>query len=597
MAVNQIKTRILNKYDILANYSTFKPLKGEICIAEVATVQKPNEIAAGFDGQTYDERPIVGIKVGDGQHTFAELPWVQAAAGDVTARMKEFTGEADIDAAIAALTSGRKLATVAELNALSEEFASVKATVNHAEHGNTALKSAIDTLSSDKVNKSFAEDADATDKLVKETTVDSKITTAKGELNLAIQGVQSNVDKLADGAVKTNTEAITGINAKIGEVEYTGASMTAAIAALQASVGDSSEGLGSQVSALKETVGDATKGLVKDVADLKQADTNMSGRVDGIEGRVKANEDKLAGIDGTVADSISAVNATATEALGKANTLIGSDSNDSNKSVREIAIAVLTEKLIPENADAARDTLEEIAAWIQSHPNDASAMNAAITAVKINLGYTGENYATAPDTVDKRIADAISALETKINITNYVDKTTHKEATDAIAGLTAKVDTGDKNVSKYVEDYVAAELAEYANSGALHSVEARVEAIEKAPYATESYADGKASAAQAAAEATAKAELDKLSGYAENETATTVKANAEGIASLNTTVKALVENDGNDGIVSAVTQNTETGKISVAHKKITMDEMDENEVFVFYCGNASGYDANFQVTL
>jgi hypothetical protein len=203
----QIKTRILNKYDILANYSTFKPLKGEICIAEVATVQNPNEIATGFDGETYDKRPIVGIKVGDGQHTFAELPWIQAAAGDVTARMKQFAGEADIDAAIAAL-EGRKLATVEELNKLSEDFGSVKATVNHAEHGNAALKSDIDALSSNKVDKSVAEAATETDKLVKKSTVTADINAAKSELNTAIQDVQTSVNNLKNTEVADNTEAI-----------------------------------------------------------------------------------------------------------------------------------------------------------------------------------------------------------------------------------------------------------------------------------------------------------------------------------------------------------------------------------------------------
>ena len=88
----QIKTRILNKYDLLANYSTFTPLRGEICIAEVTST------TPSFDGTK--PAPIVGIKVGDGTHTFAELPWIQAVAGDVTAEIKALTGVADIDTKI-----------------------------------------------------------------------------------------------------------------------------------------------------------------------------------------------------------------------------------------------------------------------------------------------------------------------------------------------------------------------------------------------------------------------------------------------------------------------------------------------------------------
>ena len=63
------------------------------------------------------------------------------------------------------------------------------------------------------------------------------------------------------------------------------------------------------------------------------------------------------------------------EVAGKVNTLIG---DDSGKSVRAIANEELAAKLIGENAKESLDTLEEIAAWIQAHPDDAAAMNAAI---------------------------------------------------------------------------------------------------------------------------------------------------------------------------------------------------------------------------
>lgn len=64
-------------------------------------------------------------------------------------------------------------------------------------------------------------------------------------------------------------------------------------------------------------------------------------------------------------------------------TLVG---QDKNKSVRDIAVEELAKQLIPENANEALDTLEEIAAWIQNHPDDASAMNADIEELKKNMG-------------------------------------------------------------------------------------------------------------------------------------------------------------------------------------------------------------------
>ena len=71
----------------------------------------------------------------------------------------------------------------------------------------------------------------------------------------------------------------------------------------------------------------------------------------------------------------------------KITTLIGSDAN---KSVRTIANEELAAQLIPEHAKEALDTLAEIAAWIQNHPDDAAAMNSKITALE---GVVGDSTA------------------------------------------------------------------------------------------------------------------------------------------------------------------------------------------------------------
>lgn len=64
-----------------------------------------------------------------------------------------------------------------------------------------------------------------------------------------------------------------------------------------------------------------------------------------------------------------------TELQGKVNTLIDADTD---KSVRDIAVDVLTETLVSETATEAYDTLAEMSAWIKSHPEDAAAMNTTI---------------------------------------------------------------------------------------------------------------------------------------------------------------------------------------------------------------------------
>lgn len=80
-------------------------------------------------------------------------------------------------------------------------------------------------------------------------------------------------------------------------------------------------------------------------------------------------------------------------------TLIGADTG---KSVRTIANEELAAQLIPANAQEALNTLSEIAAWIQSHPEDAAAINEAITALQAKVDTTG--------TVSAAITAAITAL-------------------------------------------------------------------------------------------------------------------------------------------------------------------------------------------
>ncbi len=98
----------------------------------------------------------------------------------------------------------------------------------------------------------------------------------------------------------------------------------------------------------------------------------------------------------------------ATEA-GKIATLIGSDTA---KSVRTIANEELAAQLIPSTAQESLDTLQEIAAWIQSHPGDASAMNTAITNLQTLVGTLPQD--TTATTVVGYITAEIAALSQTI---------------------------------------------------------------------------------------------------------------------------------------------------------------------------------------
>ena len=91
-------------------------------------------------------------------------------------------------------------------------------------------------------------------------------------------------------------------------------------------------------------------------------------------------------------------------------TLIGSDTA---KSVRTIANEELAAQLIPSSAKESLDTLQEIAAWIQDHPDDASAMNQAISDLSALVGELPST--TTATTVVGYITAEIAALAQQIS--------------------------------------------------------------------------------------------------------------------------------------------------------------------------------------
>ena len=86
MAEKILNTRIQLKYDSYAEWDkvkdSFTPKKGELCIVELAAPATADQTNAEV------QHPIL-FKVGDGEHTFAQLPWVSALAADVYAWAKQ----------------------------------------------------------------------------------------------------------------------------------------------------------------------------------------------------------------------------------------------------------------------------------------------------------------------------------------------------------------------------------------------------------------------------------------------------------------------------------------------------------------------------
>jgi len=114
--------------------------------------------------------------------------------------------------------------------------------------------------------------------------------------------------------------------------------------------------------------------------------------------------------DGTWAEVVGSLSPEDIQAIqdlqSQVDILIGDNPADEGKSVREI----LADVLVPENAKASLDTLEEIAAWIQDHPDDVASINADIQDLQSRVSdlegiINGENG-------DPGLEDRVSSLET-----------------------------------------------------------------------------------------------------------------------------------------------------------------------------------------
>ena len=250
----------------------------------------------------------------------------------------------------------------------------------------------------------------------------------------------------------------------------------------------------SKINALDATV--ETAAIPKNQDGIHVKITEVDGKLTAVEAEIEVSNEINAAKDaleakigtvaegktlaGLIAENATAINDHKTAVDAKVTTLIGSDVN---KSVRTIANEELAAQLIPSNAAESLDTLQEIAAWIQNHPGDASAMNSAIKALKTKteLGkYTPEGqseaveYATVKayvEAVKKELAtnatglegrvkaneDAIATINGNSNTTGSINK--------ALADAKAYTDNKTQSMSNQeIETIIAAAKAQQPQS-------------------------------------------------------------------------------------------------------------------------------------
>ena len=250
----------------------------------------------------------------------------------------------------------------------------------------------------------------------------------------------------------------------------------------------------SKINALDATVETAAIPENKDGIHVKI--TEVDGKLTAVEAEIEVSNEINAAkaaleakigtvaegktLAGLIADNATAIEDHKTAVDTKVTTLIGSDAD---KSVRKIANEELAAQLIPANAAESLNTLQEIAAWIQDHPGDASAMNSAIGILqkKTKLGeYTPEGqseaveYATVKayvEAVKKELAtnatglegrvkaneDAIATINGNSNTTGSINK--------ALADAKAYTDNKTQSMSNQeIETIIAAAKAQQPQS-------------------------------------------------------------------------------------------------------------------------------------
>lgn len=281
-------------------------------------------------------------------------------------------------------------ATLSEFMASVEgDFSGVKGRLDVIEgEGNGSIKAAVAT------EKSRAEGQEAAIRS-EFAAADTALGTAiRGEMSADKAELQGKIDLKANSAdVYTKTEANGLLNVKANAADvYNKTDIDGKVTTINGLISAETAAREGAVESLQGQINNlVTNAITIDEAEGdKYVEVNLNGTAyevkskgiddaisTAVSGETALREAAVAGVQ----KDVDAVSATVTA-------LIGSDvpaEGEAQKSIRTIANEELAKQLIPEDAAEALDELKEIAAWIQSHPGDASAMNAAIEANATNL--------------------------------------------------------------------------------------------------------------------------------------------------------------------------------------------------------------------
>ena len=246
--------------------------------------------------------------------------------------------------------------------------------------------------------------------------VKTALTEAYQGADTALDGKIDTINKTIGGGFSTANTITTSVNAldaRIDKLEAISAATKSALQKVEVSPATDDSKYITFTNSVSGTTG-------KVVADIIIGSVAKDGSGDGladaaaVRTRIDNVENNLSGVS------------------TKVNTLIG---NDSGKSVRTIANEELAAQLIAPGADASLDSLKEIAAWIQSHPKDASAMNSNIQTIA-GVAFGGFNETGGTNTAG--LSGSVVSLSGQLTTETQNRKDADKAIKDIIGdGFTA----------------------------------------------------------------------------------------------------------------------------------------------------------------
>ena len=342
-------------------------------------------------------------------------------------------------------------------NTLSSEFETVKTTANTT---STAVAKIINQL------KDIAEE----EKAVK-TYVDNKMSAHE----TARQTIDAEFDRRLDELEATTATHTGDVNGLKTFVNYAGGvnvptQITNAINDLGATVGSTS--FNQNTNTAKTTAHVAVEVIESNgkLTKLTVAENDI------------ASAQALADLTTTVTNNKSNLEAAIATEKGRIDTLYGvtqTSTGDTGKSVRTIAAEEVA-KIVDDNDSSDLDTLKEIAAWIQDHPEDAGEMNEQIkanTAAIATVNTRIDNLDYADNAVAKQYVSEVDQTNGVISVkrANLLDVCDEKGAAE----------TAESNAKGYTDTLANgrvanAESAIKANADAIADLEDSVAAINTA---------------------------------------------------------------------------------------------------------------------